>query len=261
MDTTIAVGAIKVLGVDDMIMGWTSAIGNFASGVGSTIVAIKTFGLAVVLAGAIFAAFALAIIGATVFIITHLDELDDAWTKLSLIFKFEFAKVVDFVQNAWQGLVGFFVGKINEMINGVNELIDGMNHIPGVNIPLIPKIQIDLPNAHHVEDVLNEIARNRTSTIYVATVMTGGSGQNTAIPNASGGDWMVGPSYGGPRLFLAGEAGNERATFTPEGKSGPGGGGITVNIYADVVDAQALDRFADKIGGRFTQQRRMQGLA
>lgn len=261
METTVAVAAIKVLGVDDMIMGWVNAIGNFASGIGATIVAIRTFGIVVVAAGLIFAAFALAIIGATVFIITHLDELDDAWTMLSLLFKLEFAKVVDFLQNAWQGFVGFIVGKINDLIDKVNDFIGVLNMMPGVSIPLISKIQIDLPNAHHVDDVLNEIARNRQSTITITTVYHTVAGN--ATPQAAGGDYMVGPSYGGPRLFLAGEAGDERATFTPKGQSGPAGGGsgTVINIYADVVDAQALDRFADKIGARWIQARRMQGLA
>lgn len=38
-------------------------------------------------------------------------------------------------------------------------------------------------------------------------------------------------------------------------------GGVTVNVYADVIDAQAVDRLADRIGGHFTMQRRIAGLA
>lgn len=51
-----------------------------------------------------------------------------------------------------------------------------------------------------------------------------------AVPMAAGGDFLVTR----PTLFLAGEAGPERATFTPQGGIGGGGGanaGMTVNIY------------------------------
>lgn len=59
-----------------------------------------------------------------------------------------------------------------------------------------------------------------------------GGGLPAPIPQASGGDWWV----TSPTLFLAGEAGPERATFTPlrNGVSQIGGGGNTTNYYISI---------------------------
>lgn len=61
---------------------------------------------------------------------------------------------------------------------------------------------------------------------------TGASIPGGAIPQAEGGDWMVTR----PTLFLAGEAGPERATFTPNGAA-PASGPVQVtsHIYLDGI--------------------------
>jgi hypothetical protein len=53
-------------------------------------------------------------------------------------------------------------------------------------------------------------------------------GYTPATPMAEGGDYLVTK----PTLFMAGEAGPERATFTPLGGGG-GGGGSVINVYLD----------------------------
>lgn len=62
------------------------------------------------------------------------------------------------------------------------------------------------------------------------------------IPQADGGDWMVTE----PTLFLAGEAGPERATFTPLGGGGGGGGnGLTIqNLTINAPGATANELYA-----------------
>lgn len=80
------------------------------------------------------------------------------------------------------------------------------------------------------------------------------------VEQASGGDWWVTR----PTLFLAGEAGPERATFTPAGKLGAGdGANITVNlggIYGN-ADPQVVHQAA-KDGARagFLEAQRAAGL-
>jgi len=94
---------------------------------------------------------------------------------------------------------------------------------------------------------------NITVTIDVKQMAAGVTGAGTdrasandfdnapAIPQATGGDWMVTK----PTLFLAGEAGAERATFTPQNGAQPiGGESVTVNIYAAVLDENAARRGA-----------------
>lgn len=66
-------------------------------------------------------------------------------------------------------------------------------------------------------------------------------GVNYYIPQAEGGDWMV----SGPTLFLAGEAGPERATFQPVGgggKASPAGSQVTIYKLElnGVQDARSL---------------------
>ncbi|MGD0708275.1 MAG: hypothetical protein ABSA51_07465, partial [Anaerolineaceae bacterium] len=57
------------------------------------------------------------------------------------------------------------------------------------------------------------------------------SGNKPLLPQASGGDYIVSK----PTVFLAGEAGPERATFTPLSNGGAGGaGGGPVTIYLNV---------------------------
>lgn len=75
------------------------------------------------------------------------------------------------------------------------------------------------------------------------SISNGGAPGRSAQPirQATGGDWMV----TGPTLFLAGDAGIERATFTPRGKSMPSGG-TEINIYGE-FKAEAPQTIADKL--------------
>lgn len=84
----------------------------------------------------------------------------------------------------------------------------------------------------------------------------GGGGSFGGVPSgfkmAGGGDMMVNR----PTLFLAGEAGPERATFTPL-RSGRGGGGMQVYIDARGADAVALARLqqtVERLDGTFDRR-------
>lgn len=56
-----------------------------------------------------------------------------------------------------------------------------------------------------------------------------------AIPQAQGGDWWVTR----PTLFLAGEAGPERATFTPQGQTPPGGNDRQASMVVNINSNQS----------------------
>ena len=76
-----------------------------------------------------------------------------------------------------------------------------------------------------------------------------------AIPMAAGGDFMVTK----PTLFLAGEAGPERATFGGANGIVDGGGGVTNNFYNDMrgasVEAVArLERVVAAVNGSIEQR-------
>lgn len=75
------------------------------------------------------------------------------------------------------------------------------------------------------------------------------------VPRATGGDDIVTK----PTLFLAGEAGPERATFTPVGNGGGSGGeGITVNVFGGNFNSREMVReLAEQIG--FEIERKLRG--
>lgn len=83
----------------------------------------------------------------------------------------------------------------------------------------------------------------------------GREGLNFGGAQANGGDYMVNR----PTLFLAGEAGPERATFTPIGGRGGGGGFGDINIYIQGgirQDGDSVERMAEKLGFEFERQTR-----
>ncbi len=170
-----------------------------------------------------------------------------------------FAGFRDLMAGVWNAIQTAVAGAINNIIGVLNIFIGGYDAIAEkLGLPLIGKIQLITPNLLDVNAALNDLTRTRYATVFLQEI-TSHTASEHAYPQAAGGDYMVTK----PTLFLAGEAGPERATFTPRGGSGfgGGGGGVTVNVYADVIDSQAVDRLADKIGASFTQSRRMQGLA
>lgn len=73
------------------------------------------------------------------------------------------------------------------------------------------------------------------------------------IAQAEGGDWFVTR----PTLFLAGEAGPERATFTPMGGGGaaPAGGGVVINWQGSVRSEMDIEMIARRLAEMM--QRRM----
>jgi len=92
--------------------------------------------------------------------------------------------------------------------------------------------------------------------------MKAGEGANKAWKfafgggQASGGDYMVTR----PTLFLAGEAGPERATFTPQGKSAPAGRSTPIVIQIENLwgtDGAAATAFGNKVAGIVAHRLRM----
>lgn len=92
--------------------------------------------------------------------------------------------------------------------------------------------------ADGLEDALSAITPTAVHVPVVWDIpdLPGGSASLPAFPQAAGGDYLVTR----PTLFLAGEAGPERATFTPQGK---GGGGR--------FDTSALERKMDALLSEF----------
>jgi TP901 family phage tail tape measure protein len=104
--------------------------------------------------------------------------------------------------------------------------------------------------AQRTMDRIREVAKTHhihfdiTSSGGVPTAPSLPAGTDTsnmpAIPMAAGGDFMVTR----PTLFLAGEAGPERATFTPVGGDGRSGGGEGVTINGPLVQVDRVDSMA-----------------
>ena len=59
----------------------------------------------------------------------------DFWTVL-------WAEIKNIFVGAWNGIVSFYQTSINFIIKGLNFITSFMNKIPGINIPIIPKIDL-----------------------------------------------------------------------------------------------------------------------
>ena len=89
-------------------------------------------------------------------------------------------------------------------------------------------------------------ATGRTLQVAVGSAAGTDIGEKIAIPRARGGDDIVTR----PTLFLAGEGGPERATFTPLGSRNQGNAG-EVNIYianATMDSSQSIAKTAEELG-------------
>ena len=67
------------------------------------------------------------------------------WIKDGFIIAWETMKNVFF--SVWNAIVSFYEKQINLIISGINFLIKSINKIPGINIPLIPKIDLSFVKA------------------------------------------------------------------------------------------------------------------
>jgi len=251
--TAAGVVIVKATGLDDIIQGWASALGNFVGGGAGAVAALAALGIAVASALILFGVL-VAAIGAVIYVGTHLDDLEASWTMLSLLFRLEFAKVQDFFVEWWRFLLTGFSNMINGVIDLLNGIIEKMNNLPGVKIPLISHIGIDLPDADNTERTLNEIARTRSAMIYTTII------QRTQT-DRQGGE-QFGFASGTPYVpFDMTARIHKGEAIIPASQNRPGAlGGVNITINGDVVGLTKTE-LAEEIGRVFTQERRMQGLA
>jgi hypothetical protein len=104
------------------------------------------------------------------------------------------------------------------------------------------------------EELINTIINRLGPAIEGVPALPGGGG---GFPGgdapafggaqASGGDYMVSK----PTMFLAGESGPERATFTPLGRGGSGGGD-TIHIPISLDGRLVADVIVDRVGNRLS---------
>jgi hypothetical protein len=122
------------------------------------------------------------------------------------------------------------VDAMNDLVKEVKDLVDALGRIHDVNFTVTGHYNpADIPGSGNREPEPNPGIE--------------------PIPQAGGGDWWITK----PTLFVAGEAGPERATFTPASQlqkmdAGSGGGGVqvgTITIHQYVsenVDKEALSQ-------------------
>ena len=147
------------------------------------------------------------------------------------------------------GLVDTRVLALNESLPGLKAKFDA-NHDGTIDATEAANGYTAAVNA--LTAALLAVPATVTSTVTTNFVNNGNQYGGPAgppqgpIPQADGGDWLVTQ----PTLFLAGEAGPERATFTPlgGGNGGGGGGGDTfyVTINAGGANAQGVADMLNK---------------
>jgi len=158
------------------------------------------------------------------------------------------------------GVIGFFFKLGKGMISG---LLDALGSLKDELVKAIGDAFAAIDfwvgpfhiTGHGIEIVLPTI-----------TMPSFGGGASSGPPPGTGGGGYYGPEvvpgfqHGGimPHTGLAFVHAGERIMPPDQNRAG-NWGGTTINIYADVIDAQAVDRLADRIGGRFTMQRKLAG--
>lgn len=212
--TAAGVVVVKATGLDSIIQGWANALGNFIGGAGGGVTALVALGVSVAAAIAAFAILAIGI-GVVIFVGTHLDDLEQAWVSLVGIIRLSFAQLADAVIY----VMDITLKQVENAINYAIDLVNPFWRLLGN--PPIPHIHIDLPDADNVRRTLDDLARDRTVSMFIHAIPP----QNNAFPGvgmyASGVDTVL----TSPHLFIAGEAGPERLQVTPLGAGAPRSGG------------------------------------
>jgi len=136
----------------------------------------------------------------------------------------------------------YAIEKMNEAIGGSKEKAELLDEAMGMLTLSLADGRLEAEELERILDYLNgktfesDFRLNVSGFSGLQDVLK--HGKNVPIPQAEGGDWIVRK----PTLFLAGEAGAERATFTP--LDGRGGGNttrnMTVNFYGNYGSASEI---------------------
>ena len=131
--------------------------------------------------------------------------------------------------------------KMNEAIGGSKEKAELMDEAMGMLTLSLADGRLEAEELERILDYLNgktfksDFRLNVSGFSGLQDVLK--HGKNVPIPQAEGGDWIVRK----PTLFLAGEAGAERATFTPlDGRHGNTTRNMTVNFYGNYGSPDAI---------------------
>ena len=131
--------------------------------------------------------------------------------------------------------------KMNEAIGGSKEKAELMDEAMGMLTLSLADGRLEAEELERILDYLNgktfesNFRLNASGFSGLQDVLK--HGKNVPIPQAEGGDWIVRK----PTLFLAGEAGAERATFTPlDGRHGNTTRNMTVNFYGNYGSASEI---------------------
>ena len=131
--------------------------------------------------------------------------------------------------------------KMNETIGGSKEKAELLDEAMGMLTLSLADGSLEAEELERILDYLNgktfesDFRLNVSGFSGLQDVLK--HGKNVPIPQAEGGDWIVRK----PTLFLAGEAGAERATFTPlDGKHGNTTRNMTVNFYGNYGSASEI---------------------
>ena len=180
---------------------------------------------------------------------------------------------------AFSAALGFAITKLSELGSAINQAADSTDNAKTEEANALalankrlkelaanPKYGKDSQAYKDMLEIIRQIKRDgineNTSWLMKSFLRT--FGDLKGIWNgifgggqAAGGDYMV----TSPTLFLAGDAGPERATFTPKGKAGARSGGntyVTVHIATlNGTDEQAARMVAGRVGAILAQQQRL----
>lgn len=65
-----------------------------------------------------------------------------SWVKIKTAWEVVWASIKNFFISIWNGIIDFLQKAVNKAIDIINKVIRAFNKLPGINIPLVPKVDL-----------------------------------------------------------------------------------------------------------------------
>lgn len=123
-----------------------------------------------------------ALVAAGVWLANHWDKLKEAAGRLGIFIQNVFINLANAVLVAWNFIVTIIEKRINLVVSALNVLIRAMNKIPGISIPIIPKVNLTKFKAEMME--LKKFIKPVATQIVeeMPEIVSGASGITAALP-------------------------------------------------------------------------------
>lgn len=225
--TTYKIGVVAISTVQKIWTGVTTAL-TIAQGLLNGTLALSPLGWVALAIGAVIAA--------GVLLYRNWDTVKESATNLWISLKTTWSKLQDSTEQTWYNIKNSAVNSINKIIEKINGMIEIINKIPGVNVPIVPKIARPQMPSSMITNNYQRVGGEQMPQFALGTSYFGGG---TAMINERGGEIVDLPN--GTRVYPHDKS-------VQMARSEGGGNYFDIKIYAagKSVDEMA-NEFVSKI--------------